>query len=746
MCGLGYSHVLINGEPASDAVLVTSPWNNNARRNSFSHFDLIKQASSKGDDIAIGVALGHGWRDTSSFSRKDADWRTGDETDRVLRAQVRVTFENGTITTIVPTSGDGSWLTAQGPVTADSVYNGETYDARLEQKGWALPGFNSEINTTVGDWSSATVVNDGPTGPMSPWSAPPVAVTEIIKPVSVTPHGVANSTCGVAAERDQIDLTCGGDGNVIKSVSFASYGTPSGTCSQENLARNPKCDAEVTTYVQDTCVGKASCSVMCHDNQCGGQALPSGDPCFDTAKVFGVAVVCDKPPPLANASTYIIDFGRNLAGVVRLGGISEANGTKIVMKYAEILQHEGLPDLKIVDPTAIYQNNLRSAKATDTYIANGGKSESYTPTMTYHGFRYVELSGVSQLPDSIEMLHFHSNVPHIAQTTFSSPTLNRILNMSIGSQESNMMTVPTDCDQRDERLGWMGDASLSSTSMCINFDCSAFFKSFLDSMADEMDTDGSLPDTVPWVRYGGRPADPSWSSAFPEVLYTLYKLGGEVEIVKQYFPKVMMQLGNIESQVNANGICNIKTPYGDWCPPPVTPGKGQGAKPSKPYTSVFSYVTQVMQAAEMAKAIGDSANATALETLASKLQTSFNTCFDSKATGTYDTAVMTTDVLALQIGAPQVSNKTSVTREHLVSSLQQNQNHFFTGIIGFKFLFDQLAAAGSSDVAHAVLEQTTYPSIGYEATNTLEPATSNVWELPDAPFEGTGMNSRDHHM
>jgi hypothetical protein len=152
------------------------------------------------------------------------------------------------------------------------------------------------------------------------------------------------------------------------------------------------------------------------------------------------------------------------------------------------------------------------------------------------------------------------------------------------------------------------------------------------------------------------------------------------------------------------------------------------------------------QAAEMAAAIGDTGNATALTALHKQLVGQFNDCFDAKATGVYDTGIMTADVLALQLGAPDAASTTNATRKHLLANVQSAENHFTTGIIGFKFLFDQLAAAGSADVALAVLEQTTYPAIGYSATNTLEPATSNVWELPDAPFEGTGMNSRNHHM
>ncbi len=153
---------------------------------------------------------------------------------------------------------------------------------------------------------------------------------------------------------------------------------------------------------------------------------------------------------------------------------------------------------------------------------------------------------------------------------------------------------------------------------------------------------------------------------------------------------------------------------------------------ARSYTTVFAYATMVAEAAEIAAAIGDTGNATALTAKAASLVSKFNTCFlqqnddgDSGGSsgGNYDNGVMTTDVLALEVGAAHAAGVTAATRANLAGKVAANANHFTTGIIGFKFLFKQLAAAGQSDLALAVLEQTTYPSLGYEATNTLEPTT-----------------------
>ena len=165
------------------------------------------------------------------------------------------------------------------------------------------------------------------------------------------------------------------------------------------------------------------------------------------------------------------------------------------LRHAEIMQHAGLPGLPNPDPTMIYQANLRSARATDTYLCakTGSAAVTWSPKFTYHGFRFVEVDltnakGVKFSTDNIVMLHFHSNLPQRTNATFSSPTLTRLQTMALGAQRSNFMTVPTDCDQRDERLGWMGDANLSGDSMFLNYDSATFMKFFLQGKSQARDS------------------------------------------------------------------------------------------------------------------------------------------------------------------------------------------------------------------------------------------------------------------
>ena len=752
-CGLGYAYVRVNGAAAGvegeKRMIVTSPWSNNAKRNGYSALDVTKQLVVGAENV-VAVGLGHGWRPNDPFSRHDPSW-SGDTTDRVLKLQLVVTGKDGK-QTIFAVTGAGTWTTAVGPSTMDSVYNGETYDASLAQVGWDAPKF-----VPATSWTNAAVVAGGPTGVMSAWAAPPVLI----------------------------------DGAPIAPINIT----------------NP--------YPQ----------------------------------------------------IFVVDFGVNQAGVSQLNDLSVfklKKGDTITMKHAEILEHEFLPGVDAKDyEKMIYQGNLRSAKATDTYIAKGGDTGSWFPRLTYHGFRYVEVTlpvgSPSLSADQISMLHFHSAVKEkVTEASFSSPIITAIQKLAQGAQRSNLMSVPTDCDQRDERLGWMGDMALSSDSICLNFDCGAFAKSFIRAMDDEMGSDGSLPDVVPFVRFGNRPGDVSWSDAFIQTSYVLFKETGDLEMAKTYFTDFTRQIGNVVAQAKA-GLDHMHTPYGDWCPPPAVAGGGQGPKPSSPYTSAVSYIHMVQQTAELAGAIGNTSEATRLSAMAASLLTDFNTaflhndgpppsptcasvdeaktailscaapgkiatvayagfgtltagcpslakgscfadlsaavrtacvgklvctvvctggegcivngaavnvtdpCYGTKKTvsvsitcsgappapgppptptKSYDTGMMTSVALAIEIGAANAAGSAvnSSALERLSLLMTAHTNHHTTGIIGYKVLHEALRAGGHEDQALANLENSDYPSIGYMIANEFEPATENLWELLDGFHEGNGMN------
>lgn len=403
-----------------------------------------------------------------------------------------------------------------------------------------------------------------------------------------------------------------------------------------------------------------------------------------------------------------------------------------------------------MDPKLIYQANLRTAKATDVYIARGDPAgETFYPRFTYHGARYAQVTGLKQLTaDMIEYHHFHSAIEAKTGITFKSATLTKLYAMGVGSQRSNAMTVQTDCDQRDERLGWMGDANLSGDSIAVNFNANSYLLSYLQTMNDELNPDGSSVDTAPSVRYGGRPGDISWTTAYIALPYAMYKTSGDTAAASTYLEGLVAHIGNIERACAYTAGPSCPQKYGDWVPPSAgfNPGHGQGPKPSKSYTSAFSYVDAVGKVAELAAAAGNAALAAELKANHTKLAADFNKAYFNATTNLYDNGVMTTSTLPLHMGIVPASAKAALQTNLLNRLMTTNKAHTDTGIIGFKFLFEQLAAMGRADDALTVLETTSFPSIGFMGYNKYEPATENVWELWDGYTEGTGMNSRNHHM
>lgn len=207
----------------------------------------------------------------------------------------------------------------------------------------------------------------------------------------------------------------------------------------------------------------------------------------------------------------VVDFGSNLAGVVELtlptNATALADLTNITLVHGEIMQHAGLPDVAAPDTDRVYTGNLRTARATDTFLFDAGGAaagRSFRPRLTYHGFRFVEVWGwpeaaLGDLQKSLSFRHFHSSLAPRTSARFRNlPVLDAILAGAQGAQRSNLMTVPTDCPQRDERLGWTGDASLSASSMALNFDFPSFARNALDNLVAAQATagDGSVPDTV----------------------------------------------------------------------------------------------------------------------------------------------------------------------------------------------------------------------------------------------------------
>jgi len=721
---LGFGYVAVNGKEVSNDLLSYSGWTNTEKRVFYRTYEITDMVGKDGHAV-LNVALGNGYRydPKNRFpAYEDRVDRSHDSIPRIFRLQVQA----GEVRAFH--SGSDGWMSRQGPITHDSVYGGETYNP-----------------SAITPWVVAEKLPEGsgPEGKMVEAMFPGVKVMRRDAPVKITQptagvhvvdfgsnvagvcqisvpmvSSVPKATCAIVAESSDLSLSCGGASSISK-VAFSSFGTPIGTCEVGFTQRS--CHASKTqSVVEQNCLGKASCKLKASTDNFGG------DPCFGIVKHLAVHVECGGP---------------QVSGQEPLGSIS--------LKHGELMQHTHLPDLKSPDPSRVYFGNLRSAEAQDTLYFDAPVKD-WMPRFTYHGFRYVEVYNYpgELKAESIHRLLMHTANPDKATAQFHDEVLQAIYEGSRGAQKSNLMQVPTDCPQRDERLGWMGDMSLSAQSMLLNFDMGPMAAAFADSMVDEMGDDGSFPDVVPFQRFGSRPADLSWSAAFLSVLTSLWQEVGDLSSARKHWNAVKTHVGNLQAQHHKAGALNkVPESYGDWCPPPATKGRGDKESPSHGFAAAFSLVRAMQQAADLGAALGGDAakDATTYAALAASLRKEFHIGFYNASTKQYDNGVMITNVLPLALGAVPTDLHHGVVQS-LLDHISSKNGTWTGGIINNRFLFDVLHDEGHADVALAMLKRRDYPSYGYMYFNDLEPAKECMWELPDAPYQGTGMNSRNHHM
>ena len=443
--------------------------------------------------------------------------------------------------------------------------------------------------------------------------------------------------------------------------------------------------------------------------------------------------------PLLNSngsvSSQVADFGNNTVGYCQVY-CSDEHLCNFTVHHAEVPLHAPYGNMN----GSLYYGNLRGAKATDSYV--GETKTTYKPSFTYHGFRYAEVKGLAQttLSENIQMIVVHANVQRNNEFHSSIPLLNNIQENCVRAQLSNLMSVVTGCTQRDERCGWMGDAALSAESMELNLDMQAFHTNFLLLMEYEL-INGTIPDVVPFYRYGGRPGDPSWSAAYPEIFYRITTIGKNMNVTEQFYPGVMEYLQTTIASIPEQGISKIPNcRYGDWVPPPPNP------KVDNSFTGAFTLMMNVKQMKEVAEMLGKGDDAKKLDQTFTELIAQFNKGFVTSDTQ-YLNGIQATYVLPLAIGAVTIDKMDGVVKAFLnrLEDPKQDNCHITGGIITNCQLLPVLSKLKQHDIALKIVEQLDYPSYGLMIHNNLEPATA-LWELWNSLNGSAGMDSRNHHM
>jgi alpha-L-rhamnosidase len=593
--GLGFYEPRLSGAKVGDRVLAP-PATSYDQRLRYQTYDATPQLR-EGENV-LGLVLGEGYGPT--FSSNSWRWLG----PRQALALLEVTYKNGSHQRVV---SDNSWRWSEGPIRSDSIYGGETYDARLSQEGWDEPGF------AAGAWSPVQDVAS-PGGTLEADTTPPLRVVQTLRPLALT-----------------------------------------------------------------------------------------------------------QPQP----GVYVFDLGQNIAGWARLH-VQGSAGETVRLRYAEDLGPDGRLDT--------FTNG--HADATDTFVLGDTTAmQTFEPSFTYHGFRYVEVTGLSSPPtlDSLDGRVVHADMTPTASFSSSDPMLNRIYADNRWTMENNAMSYPTDNPVRDERTGPGMDIQAYADAAVRDFDADRFLAAYLQ----EAGVGGGSPDmhapNVPlaWAlyeQYGDRPA---LAAAYHGMTNAIDVYESEAE-------------NEIWLDVNAD----YTTGFGDWCPPaPASEAAGGAGGPEAAgYFACFSEVPLVNTAlayrdarivAEAARALGHAADAVHYDEVADRIEAAFEARFATPSG--YGSGRQVTSVLPLAFGMVPPGRRAAVGQGLVDRILDHDDGHLDTGIFGTRYLIDALVAAGRPDVALTVLDQRTYPGFGYE----IGQGATTDWE---EWVYHSSMETHDHAM
>ncbi|HEY1717902.1 MAG TPA: family 78 glycoside hydrolase catalytic domain [Verrucomicrobiae bacterium] len=431
---------------------------------------------------------------------------------------------------------------------------------------------------------------------------------------------------------------------------------------------------------------------------------------------------------------FIFDMGQNMVGWCRLK-VSGAAGTKVSLRFAETLKPDG----------SLYLANLRGARATDTYTLRGSGAEVWEPRFTSHGFRYVEVTGFPGKPDldSIEGRVVNDDLPAAGDFECSNELINKIYRAAVWGVRGNYRSIPTDCPQRDERQGWLGDRSEESRGESFLFDNSNLYAKWLRDIADAQRAGGSLPDVAPayWPIYSTNVSWPSTLVIVPEMLREQF--GDTRTIARQYdtAKKWMDYMGGFMT----NGIIS-RDSYGDWCVPPEDPtlihSRDTNRITDKTLiaTSYFYHDYKLME--KYATMLGKNDDAQNFHDQAEKIKTAFNEKFLDRDKGQYSNGTQTSCVLPLAFRLVP-DDMREIIFNHLAGKIENDTHgHIGTGLIGGQYLMRTLTENGRADLAYEIASQKDYPSWGY----MIENGATTIWELWNGNTADPTMNSGNHVM
>jgi alpha-L-rhamnosidase len=608
----GLYEVEINGNRVGDEALAPG-WTSYGQRLRYSTFDVTDLITA--GDNAIGAWMAEGWyRGRIGFK---GGTRNVYGQDVALLAQLEITYEDGTRKTVAT---DGSWKASRGPLLLASLYDGERYDARLEQAGWSNADYDDH------EWSGVRIVDRDPATLHAPLG-PPVRCTQEIIPQRI-------------------------------------WTSPSGKT--------------------------------------------------------------------------LLDFGQNLVGRLRLT-VGGAEGETVTIRHAEVLQDEEL-----------YTRPLRLAASTDEYIIADNSPREWEPRFTMHGFRYAEISGAADSVDldSIVARVYHTDMERTGWFESSDPLLNRLHENVLWSMRGNFVSIPTDCPQRDERLGWTGDLQVFAPTASFLYDCSGMLAGWLQDVAGEQLPDGTVPWYIPWVQAG------SWDATVPGAVWgdvavltpwTLYERFNDPGVLASQYDSAKAWVDLVAERAGETHLWDRGFQLGDWLDPAAPPEDPADARTDRYLVATAYYAWSARHLGRTAGVLGKTDDETYYGLLADKVKKAF------AARYILDDGTMTSDAqtaysLALVFDLIPTAVQKRRAADRLAELVAEEGNRIATGFAGTPVISDALTLGGHVDTAYDLLLERSCPSWLYAV---VEGATT-IWERwdslrPDGTVNPGQMTSFNHY-
>ena len=604
---LGLYSLYINGRRAAEDLFAPG-WTNYNKWIQYQTYD-VTSLLTEGTNC-LGALLGNGWfRGNIGFeSRREIYGK-----DLALILQLHVTYQDGTDEVI---RSDDTWQAAPSPILMSEIYHGETYDARLEVKGWNHPGTSAE------GWLPVNVL-DHPKTVLQAQVGASVKAVEEIRPA-------------------QLFIT------------------------------------------------------------------PAGD--------------------------TVLDFGQNLVGWIRFS-VQGTAGDIVEIHHAEVLDKDG----------NFYTENLRSAKQILRYHVKGDDTETYQPYFTFQGFRYAALKaypGTPKLSDFTAVV-IHSDMEITGRFFCSEPLVNQLQHNILWGQKGNFLDVPTDCPQRDERLGWTGDAQVFIRTACFNMNVAPFFTKWLYDLKSEQLENGGVPYVIPNVLGGDAHSSAAWGDAAVICPWTLYLCYGDKHFLEDQYDSMKAWIGYMRSQGETETLWNTGFHFGDWLALDAKEGSYIGTT-ARDFiaTAFFAYSTRLVK--ETALLIGKGEDAQYYQDLYDRILNSFRREFVTPS-GRLAVPTQTAYVLALMFDLVDEKDRERVLQD-LTADLLESDVRLKTGFVGTPYLCEVLTRHGRLDLAYQLLLKKDYPSWLYQ----IEKGATTIWEhwdgiKPDGTFWSKDMNSFNHY-